>query len=217
VCGRKLQGSARPSRSPGGRTRILYRCEFGSSRSIPAELNHPPTVYVREDAIVPKLDAWLASIVTPQALAQAQTPPPDAEARDAATRAAIAEVDRRIDRLLASLESGIDRELIAPRVVKLRAERDRLEATLTDRGSWRPLSAGEITAIADALGGLITILQNASPEDRATVYQQLAAKLSYDPTAHQVHATADLARVGRGVGGPTLPHTTRETVFDLAA
>lgn len=203
VCGRKLQGPARPSRSPSGATRILYRCEFGSTRSIPADLDHPRTVYVREDAIVPKLDAWLAEIVTPEALAAAQTPPPDAEARDTATRAAIADCDLRINRLLGSLEAGIDRDLVAPRVVKLRAERDRLEATLADRCSWRPLSPGEITAIADALGGLIAILENASPQDRAAVYQQLGVRLSYDPTVNQVWATADLPRVGRGVGGGT--------------
>jgi hypothetical protein len=203
ICGRRLQGSARPARSAGGQTRILYRCEFGATRSIPTELDHPRTVYVREDAIVPKLDAWLAEIVTPEALSAAQTPPPDAETRDAATRAAIAECDLRIERLLGSLEVGIDRDLVAPRVVKLRAERDRREATLGDRRSWRPLSPGEITAIADALGGLITILHNASPQDRAAVYQELGVRLSYDPTANQVRATADLARVGRGVGGGT--------------
>lgn len=210
VCGRKLQGSARPSRSPGGDARILYRCEFGATRSIPADLDHPRTVYVREDAIVPKLDAWLAEIVTPEALAAAQAPPPDTETRTAATRAAIADCDVRIERLTASVEqAGMPVEWIANRVVKLRAERDRLEQTLPDRTSWRPLTPGEITAIAEALGGLIKILQNASPSDRAAVYQELGVKLSYDPTANQVRATADLARVGRGVGGASSTRGTR--------
>lgn len=204
ICGRKLQGSARRSRNASGPVRVLYRCEFGATRSIPTVLDHPPTVYVREDAIVPKLDAWLADIVTPEALAHAQTPPPDAAARDRATRAAIADCDLRIERLTASVEqAGMPVEWIANRVVQLRAERDRLERTLPDRSSWRPLTPGEISAMAEALGGLITILQNASPADRAAVYQELGVNLSYDPVAGQVRATADLARVGRGVGGGT--------------
>ncbi|GAC1310820.1 MAG: recombinase family protein [Acidimicrobiales bacterium] len=88
ICGRKLQGSARPSRSNTGPARVLYRCEFGASRSIPTDLDHPRTVYVREDAIVPKLDAWLAEIVTPESLSRAQAPPPEAGPRCCCSRCA---------------------------------------------------------------------------------------------------------------------------------
>lgn len=204
VCGRRLQGAARPSRAPGGPARILYRCEFGHARSVPTELNHPPNVYVREDAIVPKLDAWLAEIVTPEALAAAQQRPPDAATRDAATRAEIADCDLRIHRLLESVENaGMPMEWVSPRIVELRDRRERLERTLPDRSDWRPLSPGEIKAMANALGGLIAILQSAGPEDRAAVYQELWVQLDYDPHARQVTATADLARVAGRVGGGT--------------
>lgn len=203
VCGRKLQGSARPSRVAGRPPRILYRCEFPAHRSLPSDQQHPPTVYVREDAILPKLDAWLAEIVTPEALAAAQEPPAGTLSAESATRAAIADCDLRISRLLASVESGIGHDLVAPRVIKLRNERDRLEATLSDRSAWRPLSAGEIRALADALGGLVKALEQASPADRAAVYRELDLKLSYEPISNQVKALVELARVGRGVGGGT--------------
>ena len=203
ICGRKLQASARPSRASDGRVRILYRCEFGPSRSIPDSLAHPPTVYVREDAIVSRLDKWLANIVTPEALAAAQTPPAHAAARDSATRAAIADCDLRIDRLLASVEHGMPPEWIATRVVNLRAERDRIQATLPDKRTSRPLSLGEIRAMADALGGLVRILKEASPQDRAAVYHELGIRLDYHPDTNCVHAKADFARVARGVGGGT--------------
>jgi site-specific DNA recombinase len=203
ICGRKLQGSARPARTPGLPTRVLYRCEFGTHRSVPAGLDHPPMVYVREDAVVPRLDAWLAEIVTPEALAAAQAPPPGAGARDAAIKAATADCDLRIDRLMNSVEeAGMPMEWISRRIVELRNERDRLEKTLPDRSSWRPLSAGEIRAMANALGGLIAALRQANPADRAAVYAELGLKLTYEPAANQVRAEVDLARVGRGVGGP---------------
>jgi len=57
--------------------------------------------------------------------------------------------------------------------------------------------------MANALGGLIVALQQASPRDRAAAYRELGVTLSYDPAANQVRARADLARLGRGVGGGT--------------
>lgn len=60
VCGRRMQGAARGGKQA---TRILYRCELGKSRSVPVDLtDHPRTVYLREDAVTPRLDngspAW---------------------------------------------------------------------------------------------------------------------------------------------------------------
>jgi hypothetical protein len=72
-------------------------------------MDHPPTVYVREDAIVPRLDAWLAEIVTPEALASAQATPPDVVAQHVAVRTAMADCDLRIKRLLESIENGRSR------------------------------------------------------------------------------------------------------------
>ena len=101
----------------------------------------------------------------------------------------------------------------------VQAERDQIERSLPNRRDYRPLTPGEIAAIADTLGGLINIPQSASPTDRAAVYQQLGINLTYNPTANQIHALADLARVGcrRRVEGGTFPPTTRETSLDLAA
>lgn len=51
-----------------------------------------------------------------------------------------------------------------------------------------------------ALGRLVTVLDNASPQGRAAIHQEVGVKLSSDPTAKQVRPTAGLARVGRGSG-----------------
>jgi site-specific DNA recombinase len=141
--------------------------------------------------------------VTPEALAKAQAMPPDVAARHMAVRTAMADCDVRIKRLLESIESGIDHELIAPRIRQLQAERSRLEATLGIHNQWRRLSAHEIAEWADSLGGVVQVLKQANPEDRATLYAEFGLTLNYDPTKHQVKATAELTRVGRGVGGGT--------------
>ena len=72
--------------------------------------------------------------------------------------------------------------------LELRAERDRLDATLPDRWSWRPLASAEITALADALGGLISIIQQSSPVDRAAVCKELRLRLGYHPEKRQGHS-----------------------------
>ena len=204
ICGRKLQAQARPARTPGHPTRVLYRCAMRSQRALPAELDHPPSVYVREDAIVSKLDSWLAEIVTPEALAEAQAAPPDATAYADTTKVAIANCDLRIKRLMQSVEEAdMPMEWVSRRIVELRNERDRLERSLPHRANWRPFSAGEIEAIATSLGGLVHALQQASPTDRAAIYAQLGVQLTYDPASNQVRAEVDLARGPGGVGGGT--------------
>jgi hypothetical protein len=115
----------------------------------------------------------------------------------------MADCDVRIKRLLESIESGIDHELVAPRVRELQAERARLEATLGAYNLWRPLSAREIAEWADSLGGVVQVLKQANPEDRAALYAELGLTLRYDPTRQQIKATAELSRVARGVGGGT--------------
>ncbi|HTY31279.1 zinc ribbon domain-containing protein [Mycobacterium sp.] len=70
ACGRRMQGAPRVGKRA---TRILYRCELGKSRSVPAELtDHPPTVYLREDAVTLRLDEWIASLADPEDLAREQ-------------------------------------------------------------------------------------------------------------------------------------------------
>jgi hypothetical protein len=95
-------------------------------------------------------------------------------------------------------ERELDHELVAPRVRELQAERSRLEATLGAHNQWRPLSVREIAEWADSLGGVVQVLKRATPEDRAALYAEFGLTLRYDPTRHQIKATAELSRVARG-------------------
>lgn len=76
ACGRRMQGAARPGKQT---TRILYRCEFGKSRSVPVDLSdHPRSVYLRKDVLTPRLDNWIASLANPDDLARGQDIDPTA-------------------------------------------------------------------------------------------------------------------------------------------
>ena len=74
------------------------------------KVSHPPAVYVREDQLLPQLDAWLFELFSPGALpqtvrdleaAQADEPKPD----DAAQRE-IAECDAKLKQHRAALEAA---------------------------------------------------------------------------------------------------------------
>jgi hypothetical protein len=63
--------------------------------------------------------------------------------------------------------------------------------------------------MAIALGGLIAMLRQASPDERAAIYQELCLRLDYDPHPHQIKASADSAPVAGGVGGASATSSTR--------
>ncbi|MGO9197990.1 MAG: hypothetical protein ACLQK4_12795 [Acidimicrobiales bacterium] len=65
------------------------------------------------------------------------------------------------------------------------------------------LTPGEIAALVEELGGISSILQEATPEERSAAYAALGLRLTYDDRTHQVRVTADLARVPNRVGGGT--------------
>jgi hypothetical protein len=63
------------------------------------------------------------------------------------------------------------------------------------------------------LKGIVGVLENADPKDRARVYTELGMVLRYDPRMKTLHASADLAcvvnvRVGGAVPTLSTPETT---------
>src|SRR5439155_3963378 len=55
LCGRFMQGAV-----SGGRT--YYRCKFASEYAVATKLGHPRSVNLREDELLPRIDAWLAEV-----------------------------------------------------------------------------------------------------------------------------------------------------------
>ena len=58
LCGHRMQGNVNHDAHH-------YRCKFPPRRAPVPGLDHPKSVYVRESAIVPKLDEWIASLFDP--------------------------------------------------------------------------------------------------------------------------------------------------------
>ena len=196
-----MQGAARIGKRT---TRILYRCEFGKSRSVPVDLSdHPRTVYLREDALTPRLDDWIASLADPEDLARGQEVDPTEGTGYAALQRQLSEANRKIAALVTAVESGVAVEDLTAALRRRTAERDELKARLEQAERPRVMSAAQISELVDKLGGLSAVLAAATAAERADVYASLGLRLDYDPHRQRVTATADLSRVAGRVRGGT--------------
>jgi hypothetical protein len=72
-----------------------YRCRFPNEYAVGNKIDHPLTVYVRENAVLDPLDTWLTQAFAPHRVAQSLTALEDAQPDDGpimeAARRAIAE------------------------------------------------------------------------------------------------------------------------------
>ncbi|WP_409429180.1 recombinase zinc beta ribbon domain-containing protein [Mycobacterium sp. SMC-11] len=199
VCGRRMQSAARGGKQT---TRILYRCELGKSRSVPVDLtDHPRTVYLREDAVTPRLDEWIASLADSEDLARGQEVDP--EAGNVALLRQLGEANSKIAALIAAVESGVAVDDLTDALRRRTAQRDELKARLERVERPRAMSAKQISELVQELGGLAAVLGEATGAERAQVYASLGLRLDYDPHLRQVKATADLSRVAGCVRGGT--------------
>ncbi|QGK72255.1 recombinase family protein [Allosaccharopolyspora coralli] len=191
LCNRRMQGTWNHDRAH-------YRCRFPSEYAIANKLDHPRSVYLREDQLTPALDSWLAEVFAPdrvrstlEQLADNQkcSTTTDEEAVTA-LRQKVAGCRRKLERHKEALEAGADASLVAGWSSEVQNEKAAAEAQLAQLQSasrrTRPMTATQIHKTVRALGGLLTVLQRASPEDKAEVYRQLDLTMTYDPTRKMV-------------------------------
>lgn len=192
-CDRKMQGNYNNGLPN-------YRCRYPAEYAQSASLPHPLTVYVREGALLPALDAWIARTFAPgqlkctlQALHQAQsvtTPAPDPALEVA--RRTLADCDRRIDRYRAAIDAGTNPALVTEWINKATADRNAAQrqiaaaATAAPTARPRPLTEEQIAQIIKDLGNLTDRLQQAAPERKAPLYAAFGLSLTYDHSKRAV-------------------------------
>jgi DNA invertase Pin-like site-specific DNA recombinase len=160
----------------------------------------------------------------------------------ARARITLVESERKLAKHLDGLEAGIPAEVIAPRIAAAQREKAAAEAVLASAPpAPQPLTLDEVIETLSMLHDLPELLGAIEQADRAALYQALGLHVTYRRVGavEQVRLrtslrAVDLERVGvRGpeedslvpalrsvdlerVGGGTIPHTTRETIWDLA-
>jgi DNA invertase Pin-like site-specific DNA recombinase len=215
ACGRRMQVTR-------AHDTARYRCRFAAEYAIADKVDHPLTAYVREDAIVPRLDEWIAELfdevnldATCQALAMAGDPDDATEARAEAARRKIADCDQRLGRYRQALDAGADAAIVASWMAEVQGERLRAEAELGASVPGGKMTTEQIRSLVLRLRDIASVLATADPKMKAEVYLELGVQVEYDPRQHLVSITAGPCATER-VGGGTFPHTTRGTIWDLA-
>lgn len=105
-----------------------YRCKVLAEYAAANVIDHPKSVYVREDRILPHLDRWLGQVFDPTniddtmaALEEAATSlsAADGASIDAARRA-VADFDDRLRKHRAALEAGADPAIVSGWIARCR-------------------------------------------------------------------------------------------------
>jgi site-specific DNA recombinase len=179
-------------------------CEYALAN----EIEHPKTVNVREDSIVPRLDAWIAELfsdfnldATCAAVAMAQGADDEAEARAEAARRKIADCDRRLAKYRETLDKGGDAAVIAGWMAEVQGERLRAEPELGKAVPGDELTKEQIRKLVLSIKDIASVLRKADPKLKAEVYAELGVRVTYDPHRRVISVGAGpctTARVGGG-------------------
>lgn len=180
ICERRMEGAW-------AHDRAYYRCRFPSEYA-DVQGRHPRSVNVREEAVLPGLDRWLATVFDPEhldetcaALAAVGDRSAIDDARSTAAKEKIADCDRRLERYRAALEVGTEPAVVGRWIAEVRAERLAAERQLADAAPAPRLTKDEIKAIVASLQDMVAVLRDADPADKAAVYADLGISLTYHP------------------------------------
>lgn len=171
-----------------------YRCRYPQEYALANRIGHPRNVYLRESWVLSPLDSWLTKVFLPHRLddtidlmAAGAAPERDTAAAPAA-RAMIADCDAKLATHRAALEAGADPTLVTQWIAETQARRARAEAELrtNTKSPGGRMSRDEIARLVRSLSDLAAVVQQAEPEDKAEIYQQLGLQLTYDSGKHKV-------------------------------
>ena len=178
-----------------------YRCRYPLEYALAGKISHLRNVYVREDAIIPGLDRWLAGKFSPgnlpqliEELYQAQDTGDDTGT--AASQNKITECDRKLNTHRATLEAlpeGADPSVIASWIAQTQAERAAAQAEIQRASRRTRLTREQIGALIEQTGDVLAALGHADPGAKAEMYQHLELELVYRPQEQVIRAEARLA------------------------
>ena len=165
-------------------------------------MEHPSTVYVRESAILPKIDEWIATLFNPanldetcRALAESGGRVEVDQARLAAAERALADCNRRLAGYRKALDDGADPVVVSGWINEVTGERLKAQQEIEAARPVDAVSVEGVRVLVAGLGDITRVLSEAHPELKQRLYQELDLGVSYDPNGRRACATV---RVGGG-------------------
>ncbi len=201
ICERKLVANV-------VRNHLQYRCRMKDEYP---GLDHPKSLSVREDQLLPAVDQWLAELFDKDHLddttkALANTEHPDTSTVDELeTRRTIKDCDKRIANFEAALGATDDNDTIAgfiQQIERSRAERKNAQSRLQRLTTKRGITEQDVRQTVDSLAAAVALLSTAEPADRRRVYEAANLNILYDHEGQRAQISV-APRVSGGVGGGT--------------
>ncbi len=171
------------------RNHTFYRCIARTLAPGSAALaDHPRTVNLREDHLVGPVNEWIGSLFGPgnldntiRELVGAQDMAPESRRRLDAQRR-LADAEAKLRRHQAAIEAGIDPTALVEAVNAANAERAAARAELNNLPVAQTLTEDTVRAMLESLGEITSVLNRASFDDLAPVYEELDLQVRFEPT-----------------------------------
>jgi site-specific DNA recombinase len=152
-------------------------------------------VNLREDAVIVRVDKWLAREFAPhrmsdtlRALAEARPETPAAAGAEDDTASKIAECDQKLAQYRAALDAGASPATVAAWIAETEAEKQSYALVMRRSGPRPRMTQQEIKSIVDKFADIARVLIDADPDDKAEIFRQLGLKLTYHPGRQLVKA-----------------------------
>ncbi|GLZ02293.1 recombinase family protein [Actinoplanes sp. NBRC 103695] len=163
-----------------------YRCRYTREYAIANEVDHPLNIFVREDALLGPIDAWLASAFAPANLertltAMADTQPVDpTQMRADLLRSAIVGCEAKRTQYRAALDAGADPAVVSGWITDNERERSLAQAELSalTQSQQNRLTRDDLRRLVTDLGDIGTVIKQADPAVKADLYRELGLILT---------------------------------------
>ena len=182
ICERRMEGTWNHEQPH-------YRCRFPTEYALANRIEHPRSVYLREDAVLPSLDSWLGELFEPSKVQgtidvlvssfTSHSARDDEAVADACQR--LKEVDHQLSRYRQTLDAGADPKVVAGWIADAQARRAEAERLLRSGNEPERMTKDKIEAIIATLGDVFATIRDAHPEDKAEIYGRLGVQLTYHP------------------------------------
>jgi site-specific DNA recombinase len=197
--------------------RAHHRCRYPNEYALAGKIAHPLNVYVAERDVLPVLDDWLMRAFAPHHLAEtiekmraAQGSGESSDPIAQAAKTVIADCDRKLNQYKAALDAGADPVLVAGWMKDAQARKAAAAAQISSKSRQDVLTADDISALLNAVGGMRKILAQGDPTLKAPIYERLGLSLTYEPDLRLVRAKSEIRSASWAYGtcpeGDLNPH-----------
>ncbi|MFJ9619052.1 recombinase family protein [Streptomyces noursei] len=192
ICKRKMLGAY-------SHGRLYYRCVYPGEYAKATGVDHPLSIHLREELVLPPLDTWIAEAFEEPRLSETLSEMVRAQEELAEDRVVADEarrtiraVEQKLAQYRAALDAGADPTVVAEWIAEAQRDKRLADQRLARRldPTAERLTVAELRRIVAGLGDIKSRLSHADPSRKEELYRELGLELSYDAKTLVLHVEA---------------------------